>query len=148
MTFLFWRQSFSQEGRRILDAQIVYHKLDPRDLSAAYRKYCGEELVDAHTSGADVRGAAMILDAHVAAHSELPRDIDELDEFCNSPIADAVDAEGRFLWSDGEIVFNFGKYGGRSLGAIVREDPEYVQWMANQNFHSDVKAIIRRALGG
>ena len=131
-----------------MDAQIIYHKLDPRDLSAAYRKYCGEELVDAHTSGADVRASALILDAQLATHSELPTDVDGLDEFCNPPIPNAVDAEGRFIWSDGQIVFNFGKYRSRPLSKVVADDPEYVQWVATSDFPSDAKEIVRRALSG
>jgi len=141
-------KEFSREGRRILDVQVIYHKLDPRDLSAAYRKYCGEELVDSHTSGADVRAAALVLDAQLAAHSELPTDVDGLDEFCNPPVANAVDAEGKFIWSEGEVGFNFGKYRERPLRKIVGEDPEYAQWVANSDFPSDVIEIVRRALVG
>lgn len=139
---------FSREGRRVLDALTIYHKMDPRDLSAAYRKYCGEELVDAHTSGADVRASASVLDAQLAVHSDLPRDVDGLNAFCNPPIANAVDSEGRFLWADGEVVFNFGKYRNRSLETIASNDPEYLQWLANADFPSDVKDLVRRALVG
>lgn len=141
-------KEFSREGRRILDAQIIYHKMDPRDLSAAYRKYCGEELVDAHTSGADVRASALILDAQLGVHSELPNDIEGLDEFCNPPIPNAVDSDGRFIWSDGEIVFNFGKYRSRTLSNVVADDPEYVQWVSTSDFPSDAKEVVRKALAG
>jgi DNA polymerase-3 subunit epsilon len=140
-------KEFSRAGRRILDAQVIYHKLDPRDLSAAYRKYCGEELVDAHTSMADVRASALILDAQLAAHDQLPKDVEGLYEFCNPLIANAVDIEGRFLWTNGEITFNFGKYRGQLIRTIAEEDPEYVQWVSKSDFPADAKEIARRALG-
>ena len=95
-----------------------------------------------------MRAAALVLDAQVAAHTELPKDVDGLDESCNPPVANAVDAEGRFLWSEGEVVFNFGKYRERRLRIIVGEDPEYAQWVANSDFPSDVREIVRRALVG
>jgi DNA polymerase-3 subunit epsilon len=140
-------KEFSRDGRRILDAQVIYHKLDPRDLSAAYRKYCGEELVNAHTSIADVRASALVLDAQLAAHDELPKDVDGLYEFCNPPIQNAVDTGGKFLWTNGQITFNFGKYRGQRIGIIATEDPEYVQWVLNSDFPADAKEIARRALG-
>ena len=85
---------FSSKGRHILDAQVVYHKFEPRDLTAAYRKYCGKDREEAHTSGGDVRAAAEVLDSQLAMYPELPKVVPELHEFCNPGQSDWVDDEG------------------------------------------------------
>jgi len=56
---------FSRIGHRILDSQLIYHKLEPRDLSAAYEKYCGKKLENAHSSEADTRASIEILKAQL-----------------------------------------------------------------------------------
>ena len=140
--------TFSRQRRQIIDAQVIYHKLEPRDLTAAYRKYCGKQLENAHTSGGDVRASADVLDAQLVSHPELPRDVGGLHEFCNPIPANAVDAEGKFLWSEGEVVFNFGKYKGKQLKVIAAEDPEYLNWVASSDFSPEIADLATRALGG
>jgi DNA polymerase-3 subunit epsilon len=101
---------FSRSGRRIIDTQVIFHKLNPRDLEAAYLKYCDKELENSHTSDADARASAEILDAQLESHLELPRDIESLHEFCCYPEeARWVDQDGKLIWIDGEIAINFGK---------------------------------------
>jgi DNA polymerase-3 subunit epsilon len=138
----------SRRGRQILDALIIYHRLEPRDLTAAYKKYCGKELANAHASGSDVRAAADDLDAQLGSHPELPRDVVGLHEFCNPIATNAVDSEGKFLWSEGEVVFSFGKYNGKRLKTIADEDPEYLEWLASADFAPEVRDLVARALDG
>lgn len=61
------------EGRAVVDAQVIYHRRVPRDLAAAYRFYCGKELVGAHTAQADIEACLEVLDAELAAYPDLPR---------------------------------------------------------------------------
>ncbi len=139
---------FTTKGCRILDSMFIFHKLEPRDLAAAYRKYCGKEIEDAHTSQADVRAAAEILEAQLERHPELPRDVDALDEFCNPRDPNWIDDEGKFVWSGDEAVFGFGKNRGISLRDMVRHDSEYLEWMANADFSDEVRRIALDALDG
>ena len=139
---------FSRKGRRVLDAQVIYHRLDPRDLSAAYRKYCGKELAGAHSAEADVRASLEVLDSQLAAHPELPRDAVGLHGFCNPEEASWVDAEGKLVWADGKAVFDFGQYRGRSIEEVATADPGYLEWIAGANFSPEVQEIALRALRG
>ena len=130
---------FSRQGRRILDAQVIYHKLEPRDLAAAYRKYCGKELENSHTSEVDVQAAAEILECQLDAHPELPRDVTGLHGFCNPEEANWIDPEGKFVWSEGEVSLGFGRYKGQSLKEVVTIDTEYLQWIASGDFSTETK---------
>lgn len=70
---------YSPAARSILDLQRIFHKHEPRDLSAAVRAYCGHTHDDAHGAGADVRATVEVLLAMFAKHPELPRDMESLD---------------------------------------------------------------------
>ena len=132
---------FSSEGRFILDALVIYHKLEPRDLFAACRKYCGKELEGAHGSGVDVKAASEVLDCQLEQHPDLPREVAELDAFCNPRDPNWIDSEGKFVWCEGEAALNFGQYKGRLLRQVVDDDPEYIQWVASADFSTEVKGI-------
>ena len=139
---------FSRKGRRIIDALIIYHKFHPRDLSTAYKEYCGDDLEEAHTSGGDARAAANVLEAQLRIHTELPRDVDGLCEFCDGEEANWVDSEGKFVWSGGEAIFNFGKYKGQSLKDVASVDEGYIEWVAGADFSLEIKEIAVSALNG
>ena len=140
---------FSRKGRRILDTMVIYHRLDPRNLAAAYSKYCGKHLVNGHTSEIDVRATAEILEGQLDMHPELPRDVAGLHEFCCDPAEESwIDTEGKFVWAEGGATFSFGKYRGKSLKEVASIDPEYLQWVASADFSVEAKEIAMKALGG
>lgn len=134
------------EGRRIVDPLFIYHKLEPRDLAAAYRTYCGKELEEAHTSAADVRASLEILDAQLSAHSDLPGEMDELHEYCHPKDPDWIDDEGRLILTDQGPTLGFGKYRGLLLGEVVGLDREYLEWIVDSDFSSQVKDVVVDAL--
>jgi len=136
---------FSRRGRRILDAQILFHMLEPRDLSAAHRKYCGEELGNAHTSEADVVASMDVLDGMLDVHQDLPRNVDGLNALCNSEQDNWIDSQGKFQWSNGVAVLGFGKYKGVSLKDV---DRGYLDWILKSDFAQETKEVARRALQG
>ena len=138
-------------GARHLDAMAIFHQMERRDLSAAYRFYCGRELEGAHDALADVTATVEILDAQLARYPELPRDLDALHRFCNPDEGRFVDRTRKFCWNDkGEAVFTFGKYNGRSLQETVAvpDGRGYLEWMLGKDFSEEVKGILREALGG
>jgi DNA polymerase-3 subunit epsilon len=139
---------FSRQGRYLIDSMIIYHQRDPRDLQAAYRKYCGKEMLNAHTAEEDAKATAEILDGQLEMHQDLPRDVAELCAICYQVAENFIDAEGKFVWSEDEAVFNFGKYKGQPLREIALNDPDYLGWISGADFSVEVKELVAKALDG
>jgi len=139
---------FSRQGRYLIDSQIIYHQRDPRDLQAAYRKYCGKEMEIAHSAEEDAKATAEVLDGQLEIHRDLPRDVAGLSALCYKVEENVIDAEGKFIWSEGEVVCNFGRHKGRLLREIVADYPDYLEWISRGDFSSEVKQIAIRALNG
>ena len=80
----------------------------------------------------------------------MPQDIAGLDAFCATVDPGRVDAEGKFVWRNGEATFGFGnKHKGRSLREVINQDRGYIDWMANKgNFSAEVVRLCRDALAG
>ena len=138
---------FSLEGRRVLDMQNIFHRNERRDLSAAARFYLGREHEEAHTALGDIRTSAAVLGAQLARYPDIPQDLDGLHRYCEefSPTRTEVDrwfgpaADGR--------VFRRGKYKGQPLAAVVRDAPDYLQWMIGaDDMDEDVVNIVSTAL--
>lgn len=138
-------QPFSTEGRKVVDAQRIFHRKVPRDLTAALAFYCGELHVDAHGAAADALATLRVIEAQIEKYPDLPRDVDGLDAYCSPKHPEWVDRTGRLKWQNGEIVVNFGKRQGDSLKRIVREDSSFIAWMLRSDFPNDTKAIVRDA---
>jgi DNA polymerase-3 subunit epsilon len=140
---------FSRRGRNLVDSMIIYHQRDPRDLQAAYRKYCGGEMANAHVAEEDAKAAAAILDGQLKMYGDLPRDVDALCALCYKAGDNCVDVDGKFIWVEGEAVCNFGKkYRGRKLRDIAASDPSYLSWIVGADFSTEVKEIAAKALHG
>ncbi len=140
---------FSRQGRYLIDSQVIYHQRDPRDLQAAYQKYCGKEMENAHSAEEDAKAAAEILNGQLEMHQDLPQDVPGLSALCYKADENSIDAEGKFIWSKGEAVCNFGKkHKGHKLKDISIEDPEYLEWIASKDFSPEVKGIASKALDG
>jgi DNA polymerase-3 subunit epsilon len=139
---------FRLAERRIVDAMTIFHRMEPRDLSAASRFYLERELVGAHGAEADVLATVEILDAQLTRYANLPRSVDELDLWGRGGGPGGVDLSGKFVWKDGEAVFRFGKHQGLPLRRVVREAPDYLEWILQSDFPPDTKALVRAALDG
>ncbi len=143
--------SLSFAGARHLDAMSIFHQMERRDLGAAFRFYCDQELVGAHNALADVTATLEVLDAQLGRYPDLPRDLDELHRFCNPDEGRFVDRTRKFVWNEqGEAVFTFGKFNGRSLQDTValKDGRGYLEWMLGKDFSEEVKDILRDALAG
>lgn len=140
---------FSRMDRQLIDAQVLFHLMEPRDLRAAYLKYCGRKMEIEHTAEGDATAAAEILDGQLAKHPELPRNVAALCTMCYTVQENYIDPDGKFVWSDGEIICNFGKkHNGRRLKDIVTEGPSYLQWIVGADFTPEVKELVGKALLG
>ena len=141
---------FDVEKRKIVDAQRIYHLMEPRNLSAAYKFYCGKELIDAHSAEADTIATFEILDAQVETYKNkvikdksgkeitpIQNDMKVLHDLTSSSI---VDFAGRMVYNDqGVVVFNFGKYKDRPVLETLKKDPSYYDWMMKGDFPLNTK---------
>ena len=141
-------QPFSLEGRRVIDAQKIFHKMEPRTLTAALMFYCGSDHVDAHGALADVIATIDVLEGQFDKYETLPVDIQELDQFCSPRDPSFVDRTGKLKWKDGEIIINFGRNQGRKLRDLAAMEPGFLRWVIDNNFPQDTRDILADALRG
>ncbi len=130
-------------GARRVDVQNIFHKLEPRTLSAAYKFYCGAEMPDAHTAQGDVRATYAVLQGQLERYGEevLRNDVDFLADF--SRMSRNLDFAGRIVLDNNDVpVFAFGKYKGRAVREIFQTEPSYYSWMMNGDFPQDTKRVI------
>ncbi len=128
--------------RKFVDVQNIYHKLERRTLSAAYKFYCGKDLENAHSAMADTQATYEVLMAQLDRYpDELQNDVAFLSEF--SKMSNNVDFAGRMVYDEqGVEVFNFGKYKGRAVKDVLRTDPGYYGWMLQGDFARNTKQVL------
>jgi DNA polymerase-3 subunit epsilon len=141
---------FSLQGRAVVDTMAIFHRLEPRDLSAAYRRYAGSDLPDTREADTTVRAALDIFRGQLRAADVLPRDPAAIHGWLRQDEPAPVDPEGKFAWSvEGEIIINFGRYRGHRLANLKESQPDYLEWLAaNDEFSADVRRIAASALEG
>lgn len=126
---------------KLVDAQRIFFKMQPRDLSAAYQFYCGKTLEDAHSAEADNKATIEVLEAQIEAY-DLGNDVADLHDFIAEP-APFVDYAGKLRLNDKkEAVFAFGKYTGRRVEEVFTQEPSYYDWMMKADFSLDTKQKI------
>ncbi len=129
--------------RKFVDVMVIFYKQEPRNLSAAYKFYCGKDLSNAHSSEADTMATLEILEAQLCRYGDLENTIDFLSEY--SSHNKNVDYAGRIIYDDKKReIFNFGKYKGMLVVEVFRRDPSYYQWMMNGDFPLYTKKVITR----
>lgn len=138
--------SFAPSMRRHIDVQRIYHKMEPRDLSAAVRYYLGHELEGAHGAEADAEATLSVLRAQLEKYPELPRTAAELDEYLVPHDANNVDRGGMLRWKDDDIIINFGKKKGESLKKLLIAEPNYLRWIVKGDFDTEVRMIVSNLL--
>ena len=134
------------DKRRIVDAMTIFHRMEPRDLSAATRFYLGREHSGAHEAEADVAASFEILEAQLERYDDLPQTVDALDAWLRRIPENAADQSGKFVHEDGRVVFNFGKHKGKLLAEVAASAPDYLQWILGSDFPDDAKRFVREAL--
>ena len=129
--------------RKFVDVMAIFYKQEPRNLSAAYKFYCGKDLSNAHSSEADTMATLEILEAQLCRYGDLENTIDFLSEY--SSHNKNVDYAGRIIYDDKKReIFNFGKYKGMLVVDVFQRDPSYYQWMMNGDFPLYTKKVITR----
>lgn len=126
---------------KLVDAQVIYHKMEPRNLSAAYKFYCDKTLENAHSAEADTLATFEILDAQVEKYQDIPNDISSLSEISyHNKFADLA---GNIIYNENGVeVFNFGKYKGQPVAEVFKKDIGYYGWIQNADFPRYTKKVF------
>jgi DNA polymerase-3 subunit epsilon len=147
---------FNLEGRNCVDVQNIFHQMEQRTLKAAYKFYCGKELINAHSALADIEATYEVFLAQIdrykdaeftdkAGNKSVPvvNDIKALNDF--TTVTKNVDLAGRIVWNDkGVEVFNFGKHTGKPVAEVLKQEPSYYAWMQQGDFPLYTKKVLTR----
>lgn len=132
-------------GRRMVDVQQIFHTMEKRTLSAAYKFYCQKELVDAHSAEADVEATWEVLKAQVKHYDQLGNSVDSILGFIGEE--KVVDFARRMIYDeDGNEIFNFGKHKGKKVLDVLRAERQYYDWIMKGDFSLDTKQKLTEIL--
>lgn len=141
--FLRSQIDFETENRKFVDAQRIFHMMEQRTLSAAYKFYCDKTLENAHNAMADTQATYEVLLAQIDKYEKLENNIDQLHEISGQ--SNNVDLAGRIVFNDKKIaVFNFGKHRGKAVADVFKSEPAYYQWMMDNDFPLETKRKLTK----
>ena len=133
---------FDMKNRKAIDVQVIFHKKEQRTLSAGYQFYCGKELEGAHGAEADTNATYEILLAQLDKYDDIENTVDALSEY--STHGERADFAGFILMNDKkQEIFSFGKYKGRTVEEVFKENPGYNNWMQNADFPLYTKKVLK-----
>lgn len=135
---------FSTEGRKFVDVQKIFHKMEERTLSAAYKFYCQKILEGAHSAEADAQATYEILEAQVTRYPQMGATVDSIVQFTGED--EMVDFARRFIKENGIEIFNFGKHKGKTVEKVLKEEPQYYDWMMKGDFAMNTKQKLTEIL--
>jgi DNA polymerase III subunit epsilon len=139
---------FDIADRKMLDVQKIFHVMEPRTLTAAYKFYCNQSLEDAHSAEADAVATWEVFEAQLKKYPQLGNSVDSVIQFLGDD--QIVDFARRFVLEKGVEVFNFGKHKGRPVADVLKSEPQYYDWMMKGDFPMHTKQklseIFNRAL--
>jgi len=132
---------FDMKNRVAVDVQTIFHKMEQRTLSAAYKFYCNQELVGAHGAEADTKATFEVLKAQINKYEEIENDIKFLSEFSSrKQFADFAGFIG--FNKKGEECFSFGKHKGKLVTQVLEDEPGYFGWLLNADFPLYTKKVL------
>jgi len=134
--------NFAPSSRLHVDVQRIYHKMEPRDLSAAVRFYLGRNHDGAHGAEADARATVEVLKAQMDRYPALPKTAVEMDEYLVPRDPLNADRMGTLRWKNGELTVNFGKKKGESLKKLLVNEPNFLRWMLKGDFETEARMIV------
>lgn len=133
--------NFDVSGRHFIDVQNIFHKMEPRNLVAAYRFYCGKELKDAHSAMADTAATFEVLLGQLEKYDDLGETVEGLAKFSN--IGRNLDLASRIVLDDNdEPIFNFGKHKGKKVKDVLRKEPSFFDWIMQGDFPKNTKDVL------
>jgi len=132
---------FDMKNRVAVDVQTIFHKMEQRTLSAAYKFYCDKNLEDAHSAEADTNATYQVLKAQLSKYDNLENDINFLSEF--SSRKKFADFAGFIIFNkNGEECFSFGKHKNKRVVDVLEQEPGYFGWILNADFPLYTKKVL------
>ena len=132
------------EDRKLLDVQKVYHMMEQRTLSAAYKFYCNKELTDAHSAEVDATATFEVLESQIEKYKQIGNTVESIVKFTGEE--EIVDFSRRFIKEKGVEIFNFGKHKGKPVTQVLKEEPQYYDWMMRGDFALHTKQKLTEIL--
>ena len=133
---------FDMNTRKAIDVQVIFHKKEQRTLSAGYKFYCDKILEDAHSAEADTNATYEILKAQIERYDDIENSVAALSAY--STHSKRADFAGFILFNDKEEeIFSFGKYKGRTVEDVFKENPGYNAWIQNADFPLYTKKVLK-----
>ena len=132
------------ESRKLLDVQKVFHMMEQRTLSAAYQFYCHKTLEGAHTAEADATATWEILEAQIVRYPQIGNTVESIVKFTGED--EMIDFARRLVYDNGVAVFNFGKHKGKSVIEVLKNEPQYYDWMMKGDFPLHTKQKLTEIL--
>ena len=133
---------FDMNDRKSIDVQVIFHKKEQRTLSAGYKFYCDKELEDAHSAEADTNATYEILKAQLDRYDDIENSVEALSQY--SSHTKRADFAGFILFNEeDQEIFSFGKYKGRVVEDVLKENPGYNAWIQNADFPLYTKKVLQ-----
>jgi DNA polymerase-3 subunit epsilon len=132
------------DSKKLLDVQKIFHKMEQRTLTAAYKFYCNKSLEGAHSAEVDAMATYEVLEAQVDKYPEIGSTVESIVAFTGED--QLVDFGRRFILENGVEVFNFGKHKGRKVADVLKEEPQYYDWMMKGDFPLHTKQKLTEIL--
>jgi DNA polymerase III subunit epsilon len=141
---------FDYSRKKLIDAQKIFHMMEKRTLSAAFKFYCDKEITDAHSAEADTQATLEVLYAQITRYENqevtdglgkkvgvIQNDMETLHKLTASNL---VDLAGRMVRNEkDEVIFNFGKHKGKVATQVLKDEPSFYDWMMKGDFPLDTK---------
>jgi DNA polymerase-3 subunit epsilon len=141
---------FVVDGRAVIDAMTVFHRLEPRNLRSAYTRFVGGDIPVNDDDAQGARNVYAVLLGEIQSSSHVPTEPIEIAAWAKGIGENAIDPDGKFIWSDeGDALVNFGRHRGERLVEVVSSDPNYLYWMSGSDtFGPEVRQIAESASSG
>lgn len=132
---------FDMKNMLAVDVQTIFHKKEQRTLAAAFKFYCGKDLIDAHSAAADTEATYEVLKSQLDKYDDLENDIKWLSQY--SARKNFADFAGFISFNKkGEEIFSFGKYRGKLVTEVLEKEPGYFGWLQNADFPLYTKKVL------
>ncbi|MBR7181094.1 MAG: 3'-5' exonuclease [Kiritimatiellae bacterium] len=138
--------NFAPSQRLHIDVQRIFHKKEPRDLTAAVKFYLGRAHEGAHGAEADAKATLAVLKAQMERYPDLPSTAAEMDEYLVPRDPLNADRMGTLRWKNGELTVNFGKKKGEKLKDLLVNEPNFLKWMLKGDFETEARMIVKDLL--